>query len=117
MHNPFYFGLCLSKEAFQRELRRLKLPREKWPEWQRSRNAGATAHWLEHGATGRRFAIVCLKVRRGVTRVQIDALLVHEAVHVWQWIKEDIGEDAPSKEFEAYSIQRLAQTLMAAYRE
>jgi hypothetical protein len=43
------------------------------------------------------------------------ALLVHEAVHLWQYIKEDIGEHNPSKEFEAYAIQNLTQELLQSY--
>jgi hypothetical protein len=115
MRNPLYVGLCTSEEAFQAELKRLKLPREDWPVWMRSKFADATAHYLEHGKTRRRLAIVCLRRRPGIKRVEIYGLLVHEAVHVWQWIKEELGEDRPSKEFEAYSIQGIAQNLMAAY--
>lgn len=43
------------------------------------------------------------------------ALLTHEAVHIWQAAKEAMGEDAPSCEFEAYSIQRIAQDLFYEY--
>ena len=43
------------------------------------------------------------------------ALLVHEAVHVWQAFCEDIGEKSPSDEFEAYSIQSISYELMTAY--
>ena len=49
--------------------------------------------------------------------VQIAAMLVHEAVHVWQTIRRSIGETSPSSEFEAYSIQHIAQELMSRYVE
>jgi hypothetical protein len=42
-------------------------------------------------------------------------MLVHEAVHVWQFHCENIGEREPSIEFEAYSIQAVSQFLMEAY--
>jgi hypothetical protein len=40
------------------------------------------------------------------------ALVVHEAVHIWQEIRAMMKEKEPSIEFEAYSIQRIAQDLM-----
>ncbi|MBT1154358.1 hypothetical protein J1C56_02005 [Aminobacter anthyllidis] len=41
--------------------------------------------------------------------VEVIGLLVHEGTHVWQQIKRDIGEDNPSPEFEAYSMQAITQ--------
>lgn len=43
------------------------------------------------------------------------ALIVHESVHVWQEIRSMMGEQSPSKEFEAYSIQAISQQLMTEY--
>jgi hypothetical protein len=114
MDNPFFLGLCKSEDAFLREMRKLGIPKEKWPEWIRNEHSGATAHWFAHPKRGR-IAIVCIRPGRRLL-TETYALLVHEAVHIWQWIKEDIGEDEPSKEFEAYSIQRLSLNLMGAYR-
>ena len=42
--------------------------------------------------------------------------LVHEAVHIWQGLCEYIGEENPSKEFEAYTIQNITQRLFDAYK-
>ncbi|KCY47724.1 hypothetical protein J715_3367 [Acinetobacter baumannii 1571545] len=44
-------------------------------------------------------------------------LLLHEAVHVWQKVKKLMGEKEPSSEFEAYSIQSIAQDLFKMYEE
>lgn len=41
--------------------------------------------------------------------------LVHEAVHVWQEFCKSIGEDKPSEEFEAYTIQNITTRLFHAY--
>lgn len=51
------------------------------------------------------------------TIVEVFGLLLHEAVHIWQRTKQRMGESEPSKEFEAYSIQRIAQDLFEMYEE
>ena len=51
------------------------------------------------------------------TLIEVHGLLLHEAVHIWQRIKRLMGEKKPSVEFEAYSIQRIAQDLFAMYEE
>ena len=71
--------------------------------------ANATTHAFERGNDN--VYIVCLGDTKGRTKTQIHSLLVHEAVHIWQWIKLQIGEKEPSVEFEAYAIQNLCQTL------
>lgn len=49
--------------------------------------------------------------------IEIYGLLLHEAVHVWQKVKKLMGEKEPSSEFEAYSIQAIAQDLFKMYEE
>ena len=43
------------------------------------------------------------------------AMIVHEAVHIWQRTRELIQEKNPSHEFEAYSIQMITQELMIEF--
>lgn len=50
-------------------------------------------------------------------QIQVYGLLLHEAVHVWQKVKKLMGEKEPSPEFEAYSIQSIAQDLFKMYEE
>jgi hypothetical protein len=45
----------------------------------------------------------------------IVCLLVHEAVHVWQEMCQHVGDSNPSRETEAYAIQRISSELIAAY--
>ena len=96
----------------------MRIPRSEWPLFVGTgpnSGADATTHFLtlknKHHA-----AIVCIGNTRGKSREQIHALLTHEAVHLWRRIKEDLGEDNPNHEFEAYSIQAIAQNLMIALR-
>ncbi|MEL7086832.1 MAG: hypothetical protein AAGL98_00070 [Planctomycetota bacterium] len=42
-------------------------------------------------------------------------ILAHEAVHVWQDIRDGIGEKEPSSELEAYGVQSIASDLFSAY--
>ena len=84
--------------------------------WISSPQANATTTWTEH-SDGAPIYIVSLAVKPGIIGIQIAAILVHEAVHVFQYHCEYLGETAPSKEFEAYSIQHISQALMQKYAD
>lgn len=77
----------------------------------------ACVNFYRHGTNGANCAIVSMDITTGVSLVQMNALLVHEAVHIWQEIKRQLGEGDPSAEFEAYSIQRISLELMAELSE
>ncbi|QDJ92692.1 hypothetical protein [Acinetobacter haemolyticus] len=47
--------------------------------------------------------------------IEVYGLLLHEAVHIWQRVRQLMGEANPSVEFEAYSIQAIAQDLFEMY--
>lgn len=55
------------------------------------------------------YAIVQIGDTADKDQIQVYGLLLHEAVHVWQIVKRRMGEREPSVEFEAYSIQAIAQ--------
>lgn len=116
VRTSYYYCLCLSEKEFHKKLRWFKLPRADWPPFIKSTHANATAHFLESNE-GERVAIVCLGDPKNLDAIQITALLVHEAVHIWQRSMADIGETAPSEEFMAYGIQRISQELMYSYVE
>lgn len=77
----------------------------------------------DHGATqtlecdNRRLVLVAVsdEIKSSADPFDVVGLLCHEAVHVWQEICERIGEEKPSQEFQAYSIQTILQELMRAY--
>lgn len=116
MTSPYYYGLCLCEKAFQKEMKRLAIPNDERPAFILNKQSDATTHFFERD-DGRRMAIVTIRKRKGLAAAQINALLVHEAVHIWQAIREDIGERNPSSEFEAYSVQTISQSLMQAYQD
>lgn len=106
--------LCTNVSQFHKVLKNIKLPREDWPPYLLAEDDDATAHFLR-APDKRRYAIVCVSDQTTSSAAQTLALLVHEAVHVWQWHCDVMGEDEPSREFEAYSIQAISQSLIQAY--
>lgn len=115
--SPYRYALCLSEEAFHAALKRLGVPERHWPEFLKTTHANATTSFFETLDGAENCAIVTMHPCPEREVEQAYALLVHEAVHIWQACKEVIGEDHPGKETEAYAIQRIAQSLMFSYKE
>ena len=116
--SPYCYGLCYSEKEFHNELRRMNVANSEWPQFigtGQNSSADATTHFFKL-KNKNHAAIVCVGNSRGKSREQIHALLTHEAVHLWQCIKEDMGEDRPGHEFEAYAIQQIVQNLMVAFK-
>lgn len=76
-------------------------------------SVGADTRTIEY--KGRIICVVCFAPPKGKTKHEINALLVHEATHVWQQFCKDIGEKNPGDEQEAYAIQRISQNLMEEF--
>lgn len=113
----YHYCLILSAEAFFAELRRIKLPEHRWGAFL-NKDAHATMHHFEHD--GKMIAMVCIDAEFAATKTgcQVAALLVHEAVHIWQKHASFIGSfNDHGDEEEAYAIQNIAQALMESYRE
>lgn len=108
-----FMGLCLTEPQFFAAMKKLGISREEAGRWTAGGD-GARTHFLTHEKHGR-VAIVCINHRPGRTRHQINALLVHEAVHIWQVECEYMDEKNPGQEVEAFAIQSIAQTLMGEY--
>lgn len=103
--------LCTSEKAYLRVMKYLKVQAP--PQWVFA-NAHATTHILQ--AEDKTACVVCLRVGDGVDELEVLALLVHEAVHVWQAWCEQHGETHPGSEQEAYAVQHLSHTLMSEWR-
>jgi hypothetical protein len=107
-----YVGLCLSNDALVAEAKRLEVTGSlAWPD-----NNHATTWQLVSKKDGM-CSIVCINPIDGTRDEarQTVALLAHEAVHVWQAILDDLNEDSPGSEIEAYGIQSLLHDLLVAY--
>lgn len=104
-----YYGFCPSEAAWKREMKRLKV--ESPPPYPDS-----DARCTQFHCEGKSTVLVTLNERLdGECPTGLVGLLVHEAVHVWQSVCEDMGEDAPGREVEAYAIQNITMNLLAAY--
>jgi hypothetical protein len=113
--SPYYYRLCLTEVDYHKELKRLKLPKEKWPSFLNNDHCGGTLHEFI-SSNGTLCAIICIEVKEEHNIAQIHALLVHEAMHLWRWIREHLGENDPSIELEAYAVQSLSQRLFESYK-
>lgn len=113
---PIYYALVISEEAYYEECANSKISRMEAGTWLQHADSHATTTFLAD-ADGDLFAIVSLNPAKaqGRTAIQVAGLLVHEAVHIFQRTCDRIGEVNPSSEFEAYSIQWIAQELMEQY--
>lgn len=84
--------------------------------WIASDHSDASVHYFDN-PKGEQCYVVAIRLRDGISGIQVAGLLTHEAVHIFQGFCERIGEHQPSKEFEAYSIQSISQRLLDAYAE
>lgn len=105
--------LCLTEVEYQRAVRHCVVPNA--PPWIDEERQLASVHTWEREGT--LVCVVCL-APGALEQDPVDVVLtlVHEAVHVFQRLCDSIGEDAPSREFEAYSIERISEALIMEYK-
>jgi hypothetical protein len=102
---PGYVGFTINKDAFEREMKRLKV---KEPvDWISKNGSNAATHFFNnHGSN---LAIICIEPfrRHSVSKEQYAAMLAHEATHVVQQMRTDLGD--LGSEAEAYLVQQIVQ--------
>lgn len=103
---PTYYAFCPSEKAWHRELKRLGSPPEPYPK----EDGRCTVFESKKG-----ICVIVTVREHDVSDTQVVGLLVHEAMHIWQEIKKDIGEKEAGSEQEAYALQSIALQLIAAY--
>lgn len=110
---PGYCGIVFDAKTFAREMDRLGITD---PPAFVLEGKHATMHTVDRHDSERLY-LTCIdaEAAEGRSGAQVAGLLIHEAVHVWQGIKRDIGETDPGDEVEAYTIQRIAQTFIHAF--
>lgn len=101
--------LCLTEEEYDQVMKYLRC--KHYGPWIKTEQAHATTHMMVNNE-GNQTAVVCLRDYANRDSVAVAALLVHEAVHIWQWWTETYGEVRPGSEQEAYAIQYISSELM-----
>lgn len=113
IRSPYHPTLCTTPAGFAHVLKYLKVPQDQTPAFVTG-GRNATVHYFESPQRNL-CAVACISPTAEAEPIQIAALLVHEAVHIWQAVREDLNERSPSSEFEAYAIQAISQELMYEY--
>ena len=109
-----FLALCLDEAAFHAALADCGITDR--PDFMGTTHADATTHHLNN-KDGSLACIVTLGPWADRKPVEVAGLLIHEAVHVWQFYCQRIGEHTPGVEQEAYGIQAIAQELMQSFVE
>lgn len=78
-------------------------------------NSFGVTKWLVNDKTGASVILVVMNDAISGDPVEVVSTLVHEAVHVWQFACEHMGEEKPGIEMEAYGIQHITRELIRAY--
>jgi hypothetical protein len=106
-----WVGITLTEKAYAKEMARLKIAA---PRPFLNTGSSATTHYLDpDSASSKHICLICIK--SNLTRFGAYGLLVHEAVHVMQRIKEIFNEDKIGMEMEAYATQGITSFLWNEY--
>jgi hypothetical protein len=107
-----HMALCLSEKAFLAAARHCKVSVAPG-EWLCEGFEGCTHTWQDKHKL---MCVVCIDPSHFTGNpIGIASLLVHEAVHAYQRLRDSIGETRPGIEFEAYAIQGIADRLMREF--
>ena len=103
---PFYVGFTTEPSAFEGEMRRLGVKNAGPAISESSAHTAATTHHLS-SSSGSYALVVMPKPSRKHSREQYAALVAHEATHVMQEMRDQLGE--LGREGEAYIVQQIVQ--------
>ena len=108
---PVAIGFCPSEKAWRRAMR-LQNVTSDWPDVP---NSGGHTELLKNIETGVGLILVVISGASERDPLEVIMTIVHEAVHVWQFLCQHIGEHAPGIEMEAYAIEEISRGLVDAY--
>lgn len=101
---PAHIGISFCELGFQKEMKRMGIKNHQFT----SDGATATANMFTD-ENGDSCYIICFDAdkHKKMPLVRVYSTLIHECIHVWQFLKEHIGEKNPGIETEAYFIEDL----------
>jgi len=110
---PMEVVVCFTESQFRTALRKRKA---EYPDCGLTVNGSATTHFF-NAPGGRLLTVIamCAKTAGEHGPIEIAGLLTHEAVHVMQECRRWMREDEPGAEWEAYTVQYVAQNAMTAW--
>ncbi len=111
---PVFIGFCPNEKAWRKGLKQLGLSRRENP----YPTSDGHLHTF-HRNDGPPVCIVTVQDGAESTRglSEIIGVLIHESAHVWQDIRQYIGETAPGAEMEAYALQTITQGMISAFHK
>lgn len=109
-----HYCLVLSNHEYAAAVREIEGPAAHVGYWLKDETADANVNWAK-SPEGAHHAIVALRVKPDATGVDIAGCICHEAVHVFQEHCRLVGEEKPSDEYAAWSIEHIARSLMQDY--
>lgn len=106
----FYYGFCPNEKAWEKSMKSFGLPNNPYPT-----SHGRCTFLSNKGGKPVVLVTIMDGAENNYSHIEIAGIIVHEGIHVWQQMCNTVGEDAPSVEFEAYSVQKIFQELMTAF--
>lgn len=110
---PAQYCLCISEADFKAQLRRMKIPKADRPPFT-CEDASGVCHLF---STPRHLAIIALGSTKGQSQEYIYSTIIHESVHIKQWLQELMDEDKMGEETEAYLVESITYNLMRSYKQ
>lgn len=108
---PVFIGFCPSKKAWARAIAKMRI--KNCPPYPKTN--GSCTRFID--AEGKTIVLVTIRKDKDRDPVELMGLIVHEATHAWQFVREAIGETNPGHELEAYALQNITIDLLSAYSE
>lgn len=102
---PLWYGFCPTEADFRKALRRSTDPWAPWPT-----APGCCVTYDDD--VGDRRALVTVNVDWDEHPHLAMGVLVHECVHVVQWVVSTMADRSPSEEFVAYATQAVFSELL-----
>lgn len=105
---PVTIGACFSEKDFKKEMKAINYSGDhSFPT-----NGNACVMKFKGNGT---YLLLCINKKKKDDLQILYPLIAHEVVHIWQFVKEHIEEEAEGAEIEAYFIQSVLQDVMIAY--